>query len=308
MNQPVKDFQQGRVIVNFRRHSVVEDADGARVNCIVKGRKLKPVAGDRVHWEPTEQGGAIVEILPRHGVIERYDTGRDRQVLAANVDQAIIVNAIEPGTDWFTLDKYLAAAEANGIDAVIALNKIDLAEAKQVASLETRFAVYRKLGYHVNFFSTTTGAGVDAFTGCLAGRTSILIGASGVGKSAIAQLLLPGETVKVGDISVASGEGRHTTTATMLYHLQPGRPEAGDLIDSPGVREYRLRPMPPRDIAPLFREIAALRGQCRFMDCMHGKEPGCAVKAAVDSGAINERRYASYLALVGIMEDQYRSY
>ncbi|HEX7029051.1 MAG TPA: ribosome small subunit-dependent GTPase A [Gammaproteobacteria bacterium] len=299
--------ESGRVIVNFRRHSVVERGNGERIDCIVKGRKLKPVAGDRVRWEPTGDGnarGVIVEILPRHGVIERYDTVRERQVLAANVDQAIVVNAIEPAMDAFTLDKYLAAAEANGVEPLIVLNKIDLAGKEQLAAIDGRLDVYRQLGYRVQFLSTETRAGMEAFLESLAGRTSILVGASGVGKSAITRLMLPGEDIRVGDISSASGEGRHTTTATMLYHL----PAGGDLIDSPGVREYRLWPMPARDVAPLFREIRELQGQCRFMDCLHRKEPGCAVKAAVEEGKINERRYASYLALVGIMEDQYRSY
>ncbi|HEX6928151.1 MAG TPA: ribosome small subunit-dependent GTPase A [Gammaproteobacteria bacterium] len=300
----MSELREGRVIVNFRRHSVVEQADGTRVNCILKGRRLKPVAGDRVRWEKTEEGGAIVDILPRTGVIERYDSVRDRQVLAANVDQAVIVNAIEPATDWFTLDKYLAATEANGIDALIVLNKIDLAGERQLAELDTRFESYRKLGYRVLFLSTEARTGVEELQDRLKDRTSILVGASGVGKSAITQLLLPDAEIRIGEISTASGEGRHTTTATVLYRLREG----GDLIDSPGVREYRLWPMPPREIAPLFREIKALQGQCRFMDCMHGKEPGCAVKAGVESGAINERRYASYLALTGIMEDQYRAY
>lgn len=301
-------MSDGLVIVNFRRHSVVERENGERVSCIVKGRKLKPVAGDRVRFDETEEGGAITEILPRYGVIERYDSVRERQVLAANVDQAIVMTAIEPATDWFTLDKYLAAAEANGITPLIALNKIDLADAGQLAGLDERFNVYRRLGYEVAFLSIKTRAGVTEFIARLRDRTSILIGASGVGKSAITRLLLPDEDVRVGDISEASGEGRHTTTATTLYHLSANGSRHGNLIDSPGVREYRLWPMPARDIAPLFREIKSRQGQCRFMDCLHRKEPGCAVKAAVESGAIDERRYASYLALVGIMEDQYRSY
>lgn len=295
--------QQGRVIVNFRRHSVVEQADGTRVNCMLKGRKLKPVAGDRVLWEPTEKGGVIVDILPRHGVLERYDTGRDRQVLASNVDKAIVVNAIEPGTDWFTVDKYLAALEENRIDPLIVLNKIDLADDAQLTELDRRFDVYRHLGYRVLFISTETKQGMDVLLGELAGSTSVLVGASGVGKSAITQQLMPDENIRVGETD-ASGEGRHTTTATVLYHL----PAGGDLIDSPGVREYRLWPMPPRDIAPLFREINALSAKCRFADCLHTKEPGCAVKAALDASDIHQRRYASYTALVGIMEDQYRAY
>lgn len=294
---------EGRVIVNFRRHSVIERADGERVNCIVKGRRLKPVAGDQVQWEATEQGGVIVDILPRHGVLERYDTGRDRQVLAANVDQAVVVNAIEPATDWFTVDKYLAALEANRIEPLILLNKVDLADETQRTALDARFDVYRKLGYSVLFTSTETRQGVNELLQALVGKTSVLVGASGVGKSAISQRLMPDEDIRIGEID-ASGEGRHTTTATVLYHL----PAGGDLIDSPGVREYRLWPMPPRDISPLFREINALSNQCRFADCLHTKEPGCAVKAAVDAGAIHPRRYASYTALVGIMEDQYRTY
>ena len=295
---------QGRIIVNFRRHSVVEQADGTRVNCMVKGRKLKPVAGDRVRWEPSEKGGAIIEILPRHGVLERYDTGRDRQVLAANVDQAVVVNAIEPGTDWFTVDKYLAALEANEIEPLILLNKIDLASEQQLADLDARFDVYRRLDYRVLFVSTQTQQGMETLLEQLSGKISVLVGASGVGKSAITQHLMPDENVRIGEISAASGEGRHTTTATVLYHLAGG----GDLIDSPGVREYRLWPMPPRDIAPLFREIRSLQGKCRFADCLHTKEPGCAIKAAHEAGDIHARRYASYIALVGIMEDQYRSY
>ncbi len=300
----MSDACTGLVIVNFRRHSVVETAGGEQIRCIVKGRKLKPVAGDRVRFEQTGDDSAITEILPRHGLVERYDSVRERQLLAANVDQAIVVTAIEPETDWFTLDKYLAAAQANGIAPLIVLNKIDLADAAQLAALEIRFEVYRNLGYDVLMLSTANGAGGDEFLERLSGRTNILIGASGVGKSAITQLMLPDADIRTGEISQASGEGRHTTTATTLYHL----PLGGNLIDSPGVREYRLWPMPPRDIGPLFREIRDLQGQCRFMDCLHRKEPGCAVKAAVDRNAINERRYASYLALVGIMEDQYRSY
>lgn len=294
----------GLVIVNYRRHSIVERNDGEQVSCMVKGRKLKPVAGDRVRFEQADADGVIIEILPRHGIVERYDTVRERQVLAANVDQAIVVTAMEPPTDWFTLDKYLAAAEANGIAPLVVLNKIDLADERQLATLDARFDVYRQLGYDVMYLSTMTGTGVSGFLERLQGRTNILIGASGVGKSAITHVLLPDADIRVGAISEASGEGRHTTTATTLYHL----PQGGNLIDSPGVREYRLWPMPAREIGPLFREIRALQGECRFMDCLHNREPGCAVKAAVDAGAMDKRRYASYLALIGIMEDQYRSY
>lgn len=300
----MSESNHGRVIVNFRRHSVVERDDGTRIDCIVKGRKLKPVAGDNVAWEATSDGGVITEILPRHGVVERYDSVRDRQVLAANVDQAIIVNAVEPPTDWFTLDKYLAAAEANGIDAFILLNKVDLADGETRKTLAARFAVYERIGYPTALISTTTGEGIEAFLDRVAGRTNILIGASGVGKSSISGLLLPDEDIRVGDISTSRGEGRHTTTATTLYHL----PSGGDLIDSPGVREYRLWPMPTREIAPLFREFREYAGQCRFANCMHRNEPRCAVKVALSRGDIDERRYASYLALVGIMEEQYREW
>lgn len=300
----MSELHRGRVIVNFRRHSVVEREDGSRIDCIVKGRKLKPVAGDYVLWEPTVDGGAITEILPRHGVVERYDSLRARQVLAANVDQAIIVNAVEPTVDWFTLDKYLAAAEANGIDAFVVLNKVDLASDTQRRELEARFALYRRIGYPVVFLSTASGEGKDEFLGRVEGRTNILVGASGVGKSSISRLLLPHEDIRIGEISASRGEGRHTTTATTLYHL----PSGGELIDSPGVREYRLWPMPPRDVAPLFREFRDYNGQCRFADCMHRNEPQCAVKSAVSAGEIDERRYASYLALVGIMEEQYREW
>ena len=201
------------------------------------------------------------------------------------------------------MDKYLAALEANRIQPLILLNKIDLADDAERVALGTRFDVYRKLGYRVLFTSTETRQGMDELLQALAGKTSVLVGASGVGKSAITQQLMPDEDIRIGEID-ASGEGRHTTTATVLYHLDAG----GDLIDSPGVREYRLWPMPPRDIAPLFREINVLSNKCRFADCLHTRDPGCAVKAAVDAGEIHQRRYASYTALIGIMEDQYKTY
>lgn len=300
----MSEKHSGRVIVNFRRHSLVEADDGTRINCIVKGRKLKPVAGDYVQWEPTEDGGAVTDIGKRHGVIERYDTARDRQVLAANVDLMVVVQAIEPALEWFTMDKYLAAAEANGIEAVIVINKIDLANDNEHTQLMERLKDYADLAYPIQLVSTETGAGMSELRKLLAGNTNILVGPSGVGKSSIASQLLPEEDIRIGEISEARGEGKHTTTVTTLYHLREG----GELIDSPGVREYRLWPMPPRELAPLFREFRRYTGQCRFADCLHRKEPSCAIKAAVESGEISERRYHSYASLLAIMEDQYRSY
>lgn len=296
-------LREGRVIVNYRRQMDVETPEGERVTCLTRGRRLQPVCGDRVRWREQADGtGVIEEILPRHSLLFRYDPRRQRQPLAANLDRMIIVTAPEPRLEPFLIDKYLVAAEAIGVRPLIALNKLDLLEdGRAYAGL---LSEYEALGYPTLRLSAARGEGVQALAEALRDHRAVLVGASGTGKSSILQALLPGVDIRTGEISRARGEGRHTTTRTTLYAL----PGGGELIDSPGVRDFMLWPMPVTELREHFVEFREPGRACRFNDCTHREEPGCGVRAAVERGAIPRRRYDSYRGLAKIMEAQYQAY
>ncbi|MDX1443786.1 MAG: ribosome small subunit-dependent GTPase A [Gammaproteobacteria bacterium] len=300
---------RGRVIVNFRRHVIVEDEQGIEHQCLVKGRKLKPVSGDIVEFELTEQDEGVIEsIHERRNEIRRYDSLKKHSTLAANVDTMIIVHALEPMIETFSVDKYLVAAEASDAEPIIVINKIDMADDVVRPWILELCEEYADIGYKVLPMSAEQGDGIDLLRDALRGHTGILVGPSGVGKSSIAGALLPERDIEVGEISTARNEGRHTTTRTTLYHLPSTNGEGGDLIDSPGVREFRLWPMPVRELAECFPEFLARRDGCRFTDCVHRNEPHCAIRKAVEAEEILLRRYEAYLGMAEIMDRQYSSY
>lgn len=294
---------RGRVIVNFRRQSRVEDAtSGELVECLVKGRRLQPVCGDWVAWRETSDGTSVIEsVEPRETVLQRYDARKGAQVLAANVDRMLIVNAPVPMLDTFLLDKYLVAASALGIAPVIVFNKVDQVPAESWPLFEETLDEYRDIGIAVMVVSAETGQGLEALRDSLRSHTAVLVGASGTGKSSIAASLLPHIEIETGAVSAARGEGRHTTTRTTLYHLAEG----GELIDSPGVRDFMLWPMPVSELREHFWEFREPAQHCRFANCTHLNEPGCAVQAAVDEDRILLRRYDSYRGMAKIMQNQY---
>lgn len=294
---------RGRVIVNFRRQSQVEDpANGQIVECLVKGRRLQPVCGDWVEWRELPDGTSVIEsIEERQSVLQRYDARKGPQVLAANVDRILIVNAPVPMLDTFLLDKYLVAAGALGIKPVIVFNKADQVPKDSWPLIEETLDEYREIGFDVEVVSAQTGRGLDTLRGHLNEHTAVLVGASGTGKSSIADALLPDADIVTGAVSAARGEGRHTTTRTTLYHL----PGGGELIDSPGVRDFMLWPMPVSELREHFVEFREPAQHCRFSNCTHLNEPGCAVQAAVDDDRILLRRYDSYRGMAKIMQNQY---
>lgn len=295
----------GIVIINYSRQVVVEDETMQRHDCLVKGRRLQPVCGDRVTWTTQADGVNVIDtILPRRSLLYRYDVRRQQQPLAANLDQLLIVTAVEPVLELFLLDKYLVAAEALGIQPIIVLNKIDLLNHDQHEDLRNILRPYTTLGYPVLELSTSTGTGLNALKNALQNHCSALVGASGTGKSSLAAALLGDDAIRTGAISAARGEGRHTTTTTTLYHL----PHGGDLIDSPGVRDFMLWPMPVSELKQHFVEFRDPSGHCRFNDCIHLNEPGCAVRSALADGKITRQRYDSYQGLVKIMQAQYQAY
>jgi ribosome biogenesis GTPase / thiamine phosphate phosphatase len=290
----------GRVVAGHGRDASVLDDSGGAVHCRLQGRRLAVVCGDRVRWMPaTTEGGAgvIVEVLPRTSLLSRITARGTPEPVAANVTQLVAVVAPVPAPDFGLCDRYLAAAEWNGLAACVVANKCDLPQTD--AAFGQVLEDYSRLGYAVLRSSKRLEDGVAALRAQLAGRTSVLVGQSGVGKSSLTNRLVPGVEAVVDEISRASESGRHTTSTSSLYSL----PSGGELIDSPGVRDFSP-PLPAaRDVAGGYREIAAAAADCRFRDCLHRREPGCAVAAAAGDGRITPRRFESYRKLLALAEE-----
>jgi ribosome biogenesis GTPase len=280
--------QTGRVIAVHGSHFLVETATGI-LNCVTRGKKGGIACNDLVVCQATgADGGVIEETLPRSNLLYRSDRFRSK-LLAANVDQIFIVTAAAPSPDPDLLNRCLVAAEAAGIPARIVINKTDLPE---TAALLARLKPYEALGYPL--IALTALQDIAPLRPWLAGKTSILIGASGVGKSTLINQLIPEAVIATREISEALDTGKHTTTNTRLYAL----PDGGHLIDSPGMQEFGLGHIDMDALQQAFPEIRALLGQCRFYNCRHLKEPDCAIQAAREDGRILEERWRSYRDLV----------
>jgi ribosome biogenesis GTPase len=280
--------QEGRVIAVHGRHFRVETATG-HYDCVTRGKKGGIACGDRVRFRSTGDDSAVIEAtLPRTNLLYRSDPFRSK-LLAANVDQVFIVTAASPTPSLELLNRCLVAAEAAGIPARIVVNKADLPE---TAALVERLRPYAALGYPL--LALSAKADVEPVRALLAERVSILVGASGVGKSTLVNALVPEAEIVTQEISEVLDSGKHTTTHTRLYHL----PGGGALIDSPGMQEFGLSHLAPADLQAAFPEFRALAGQCRFYNCQHLKEPSCAVLAAVEDGRLLKDRWRTYRALL----------
>jgi ribosome biogenesis GTPase len=288
--------RDGLVIVNYGRNLLVEDSGGGLSLCVTRRGIGTPVCGDRVRWLSSDGDTGVVEgIAERRTLLARAAGNRHSKPLAANIDQVIIEAATEPALDSFLIDKYTVAAELADATPLIVINKSDLLDAAERRGIEVLLEEYRAIGYRCLFTSAKLNTGIQAFRAALADRTSILVGQSGVGKSSLIRRLLPELDIATGKLSSASGQGRHTTTATTLYHL-PG----GSLIDSPGVRDFHLGKVAPAGLGRGFREFRPWLGQCRFRDCLHTGEPDCAIEAAFAGGEISARRMESYRRLLDL--------
>lgn len=289
----------GRIVASHGRSAVVQDDAGRRIRCKLQGRRLAVVCGDSVSWTPSKTEGAeglIITVDARRTVLSRLTLRGESEPVAANLTQLVAVVACVPAPDFGLCDRYLAAAEWAGLKACVVANKTDLAGSHP--SLDGVLAEYAGIGYPVLCTSKRTADGTRELALRLDGETSVLVGQSGVGKSSLINRLVPGVEATVDEVSRASETGRHTTTSSSLYRI----PTGGELVDSPGVRDFSP-PLPaPKDITGGFREIAAVAGHCRFSDCRHGREPGCAVIEAADAGAISRRRLAVYRRLLGLAE------
>jgi ribosome biogenesis GTPase / thiamine phosphate phosphatase len=270
-----------------------------RVQAVKDIGAVDPVAvGDRVQFHAAgPHSGLITAVLPRTNALSRPAAGSKplEQVIVANVDQVVpVFAAAQPAPKWELLDRYLVAAEAAGVPALIAITKLDVLPGRDAEALQAEMANYQRLGYAVSFTSTLDGTGLDAFRAALHGRVSVFVGKSGVGKTSLLNAVEPGLGLRVKAVSQATEKGRHTTSQLELFDLALG----GQVIDTPGMREFGLWSLSGPDLAQGFVEMRPYLGRCKFgLDCTHDHEPGCAIKIAVAAGAISERRYQSYLRL-----------
>ena len=290
--------EKALVIATYSRRMRLRLENGDRVDARIKGKRLKPVCGDRVQAQPIdrESDWLITSIAKRDNELTRPNMRGQVEVLAANLDYLLVVAAAKPRADWYIVDRYLCAAELMGITAGVVYNKIDLAA--ESPSIATELANYARIGYDVVRSSATQGTGVEQIAGLLENRCAIIVGQSGVVKSSIINQLLGDSAQRTSEISGKTGEGRHTTVNSVMLFI----PGGGTVIDSPGVRDYAPA-LESSDVAALgFREITAAAQHCRFANCRHLREPGCAVKAGIDDDSIMERRYTSYKRVLSLTE------
>jgi len=272
-------------VATYRRHYAVTLADGETVECVQKGRSLQIACGDRVAIARMAGGGAIESVAPRTSLLYRSDAFREK-LIAANVTQIVGVVAPGLGLDEELINRWMVAAESQSCRFVLAANKPDL---PQYAELLQRLAPFAALGYAIVELSALRDAApINAW---LAGNHSVLVGQSGMGKSTIVNALIPSAAIRVSEVSAALATGRHTTTATTLYPL-PALGTDTWIVDSPGMKAFGLAHLDPGAIAEAFVELRPLLGHCRFRDCHHDAEPGCAVQAAVSDGRVARHRIA----------------
>ncbi len=253
------------------------------------------VAGDRVRIAADGDGWKVTELLPRDSVLSRPDRRGQPRPLAANLTHLGVVAATPPGLDTLLIDQFCIAAADCGLDAMIIINKQDLLAPDERAAAEAIVAGYRAAGHEACLMHTQDDTGMAPLVALLPGKSFALVGASGAGKSSIVQQLLPDEAIRIGAVSAVTGLGAHTTSVTWWYPLGDG----ASIIDSPGVRQYSLAHLDHDVIRQGYRDIGRLAGDCRFANCRHLQEPGCAVRAAVGRGELAAWRYANYVKLLG---------
>lgn len=283
MRQQENGAARGLVVATHRRHYLVDLDAGDTLKCVLKGRSTTLACGDRVEVIRESSGGVIIAVAPRESLLYRSDAFKER-LIAANVSQVLGVIAPDVPVDEHLLNRWIVAAETERCRFVLVVNKSDLRASDAFAA---RFAPYSALGYAVVRVSALRD--VTNLRPWIRAEHTVLIGQSGMGKSALINALLPGAKARIGDVSDALQSGRHTTTSTALYRL----PDAeGWIVDSPGMKVFGLAHCAPDTIANAFVDLRAIIPQCRFRDCRHDREPDCAVQAAVAEGRVAAQRVA----------------
>ena len=291
------DEQEGLVIAHYGSQVDIEclqgESQGTVYRCHIRANIGTLVTGDQVIWRAGNPTGVVVAALPRNSELSRPDMHGQLRPVAANIDYIVIVLAPLPEPHANLIDRYLVAAESVAIEPLILLNKTDLIDDSNRQSIEQLLSIYPEIGYRVIQASTQTDEGLVALKDILANRTSVFVGQSGVGKSSLINALLPGVDIKVGELSKSRAKGTHTTTTAKLFHI----PDGGDLVDSPGIREFGLWHMEREEVLDGFIEFRPFLGACKFRDCQHQSEPGCQLLEALDNHQISERRLLSFEAI-----------
>lgn len=278
-----------RVIVCHGKTALLEH-EGQIIACVIRRGAGKPVCGDLVEYQYSEnEQPRINKIFKRESTLIRADFRKRGRVIAANVDQLVMVVAASPEPDWAQVIRGIVIARLCQIQPLLLVNKTDLAKSVAFAEIEQTFA---SLGCKTLYCSATANIGMPDVLAAFTGHNSVLVGQSGVGKSTLSNRLLPDREIRIGAISEATGFGRHTTTETTWYPLPD---DGGAIIDSPGMRDFAIWEMPKDELLSIFSELDAFSGQCRFNNCIHMAEPDCAVKDAVERGKIPQLWYQTWV-------------
>ena len=303
--------EQGRVIRARTGFYDVQHSDTV-LRCTLRGtlkRRRRSETGRRIYADPVAVGdqviftqldaeeGVVEEILPRKTKFSRQYAGKQddiEQVIVANADQIVVVGSTRmPPLNFRTLDRFLILAEAGDMDATICLNKMDLVDPTEREEFTTTFTNYEKLGYQVLYTSIHNPESLDAFRHILKDQFSVIVGASGVGKSSLLNAIQPDLGLRIGEVGLKTEKGRHTTTLVELFLLEIG----GEVADTPGIREIGLWGVDTENLEYYFPEMEPYLGACKFNDCAHVAEPDCAIQDAVETGEIHAERYRSYVVL-----------
>ena len=281
------------------------------IDCRIRGRlRLKGirstnpvVVGDRVVVEPDDESSAIVEILPRRNYIIRRasNLSKESHIIGANIDRALLIVTLHsPSTPVEFVDRFLVTCEAYNVPVTIVLGKADTLVGEHEAEAEEFTAIYKDAGYDIVRLSSTTGEGIDEIRELLKGHTTLIAGNSGVGKSTLVSTIDPELDIRTGEISESHHKGKHTTTFSTMYRI-----EEGYIIDTPGIKGFGLIDIDSKELCRYFPEMMRLAPDCRFYNCTHTHEPGCAVQEGVKQGIVAWSRYESYLKILD-EDDKYR--
>jgi ribosome biogenesis GTPase / thiamine phosphate phosphatase len=299
------EHESGRITKSTGSWYIVALDNGETLSCRLPGKlrleeldQTNPVAvGDRVHVQiQTDKSGIISEILPRINMITRLATHgrRGQQIMAANIDLGILVQSVKrPQFKSGLIDRFLITCEANLVEPLIVINKMDLAKESDQMEVDNLVQMYHSLGYKVIPISTFSEELMQPFKESIQGKTVSVMGPSGTGKTSILNALKPGLNLTTGAISDFSNKGKHTTTFSELKEIQPGT----YIVDTPGIREFGLVDIDPNDLSNFYIEMKDLRMQCKYYNCTHIHEPDCAVMQAYEQGSIQPSRYLSYLQI-----------
>lgn len=292
----------GRVISHFGQQLDVEilngKSAGSLMRCHQRANLPSLVTGDLVLWEQdAEETGIIIAQAERKNVFGRADIKGKFRPVAANLDYVLIVFAVVPEAFLNLMDRYLVATSQLGLEPLLVLNKVDLLEDQTNENIANMLSIYHNLGYPVYEVSALAGTGLEALENQLSGKTTVLVGQSGVGKSSLINKLGFDQLAEVGDLSNSKYKGTHTTTTSRLFHLP-----RFDLIDSPGIREFSLGQMKIDEVLNGFIELKEHSSRCKFRDCGHNSEPGCAIRAAIANGEIDGERFESYQRILVSMQ------